>query len=241
MVKSNSRVVIYATDYVEMTNSSSLALDGCLVDNYLGPGVSNEPEALAWERGVFQTAEETKATDKAQSKFFLMSMATGVPAEQVIYAAKIKWLNYDEADVMKCAEAFGIPGLDWCPETLLDIANLENYYKQISLEEALWTPGWGFPNAIYLNALDWDGTIRTGNQNLWGAHRGNSTQQNTSYAYADTLLLYNLKQVCDVSSHLYNVNAENCVELRELLDERRAMHPKQLWMDAKYGRLVNWP
>jgi hypothetical protein len=37
-----------------------------------------------------------------------------------------------------------LTGIKWCPETLLDIAQLEKYYKQISMEEALTTDGWGF-------------------------------------------------------------------------------------------------
>ena len=42
MIARNHRVAIYATDYVEFTNSSPFALDGCMIDNNLGPGVSNE-------------------------------------------------------------------------------------------------------------------------------------------------------------------------------------------------------
>ena len=57
-------------------------------------------------------------------------------------AAKIKWLPHDEMAIKNCAAAFNIPGMNWCPETLLDIAQLENYYKQITLDEAINTPGW---------------------------------------------------------------------------------------------------
>lgn len=127
---------------------------------------------------------------------------------------------------------------DWCPETLLDVAGLENYYKQITLEEALTTAGWGFPNAIYLNGLDWEGTIRTGNENLLGQTRGNSSYQNTSYSYVDTMLTYNLNLVCSKSDNKYS---EECQYIADILLSRRLAHPLQRWDDEQYGRLSNWP
>ena len=68
-----------------------------------------------------------------------MSLATGVPGLQMALAAKLRFLpdRSDDADVLKCAGAFAIPGLSWCPPTLLDIAQLENYYKQITLEQTI--------------------------------------------------------------------------------------------------------
>ena len=119
MIKLNARVIIYATDYIEFTNSSIHALDGCDVDNNLGPSVDNEQEAIEWEREQFSNANERKAQDKIQQKFYLMSMATSVPAEQVIYAAKLKWGKHNvEDDVQKCAAAFNITGMvskTWLP------------------------------------------------------------------------------------------------------------------------------
>ena len=156
MVKLNARIIIYASDYKEFTGSSQFALDGCLIDNNLGPSVDDEPSALEWELQQFQNARDRKIDDKADQKLYLMSMATGVPSEQVIGALRLKWGPSDQDVGKRCVEAFNVPGLDWCPETLLEVACLENYYKQISLEEALMSPELDFPNAIYLNALDWE-------------------------------------------------------------------------------------
>lgn len=237
MLSREHRVAIYASDYAELTNYSPYALDGCLVDNHLGPDVTDEPAALEWERSIFSSAEATKTANKPMQKFYLVSLSTGVPAEQMVLAAKIRFRPYNETDVANCAAAFNIPGMNWCPETLLDIGQLENYYKQISLEETINTDGWGFPNAIYLNSLDWAGTIRTGTQVLWGADReGSDPKHKTSaYAYADTLILFNLKQACEGQV------SQTCDDLRDILNERRATYPAIYWEDATFGRLVNWP
>jgi hypothetical protein len=112
---------------------------------------------------------------------------------------------------------------------------LENYYKQITLEEAISNEGWGFPMAIYLNSLAWDGTIRTGAQNLWGASRGSSAEQTTAYAYVDTLLLYNVKKACNLRK------VSECGSLLETLTTRREKYPLKRWNDTEYGRLADWP
>ena len=125
-MKLNYRAVIFATDYAEFTGNSPHARDGCDIDNELGPSVTDEQAAIEWEREMFKNAEAIRATNKANQKFFLMSLATGVPGEQMFYAAKLKWLGYNQTDVNNCAAAFNIPGMDWCPETLLDIGKL--YY-----------------------------------------------------------------------------------------------------------------
>jgi hypothetical protein len=121
MIKLDYRVVIFASDYAEFTNMSSHARDGCDIDNETGPGVSDEEAAIQWERDMFMNAEATRKTNKAYQRFFLMSMATGVPGEQMFYAAKLKWIGYNESDVSNCAASFHIPGMNWCPQTLLDI------------------------------------------------------------------------------------------------------------------------
>lgn len=120
--------------------------------------------------------------------------------------------------------------------------NLENYYKQITLEEAFNTEGWGFPNAIYLNAVSWEGTIRTGTQNLWGAIRGNNSHLTTSYSYVDTLVAYNLNLVCSPSSTRYNDSlTKKCEPLWNMLQKRRSNYPLTRWDDPVYGRLADWP
>jgi len=94
MIALNSRVVIYASDYAEFTGSSPFALDGCDVDNNLGPSVTDEPSAIEWERALFESAAAKKAADKALQKFFLMSMATGVPGAQVLQPITGTFVDY---------------------------------------------------------------------------------------------------------------------------------------------------
>jgi len=248
MIKSNRRVVIYASDYEEFTGESTLALDGCLIDNQLGPGVSGEISALAWERELFTNVNQIKSIDKNFQGLLLMSMATGVPIEQMVLAFTIRFLREPHNatfEIAECAKAFNLPGLKWCPETLLDIAQLENYYKQISLDETIRSAredvvnGMGFPNAIYINAVDVDGTIRTGTQNLWGAKRGtDAAHYLTSYAYVDTLVLYNVLVGCKRFS---NGSSGECKSLVDTLDSRRAKHPAVFWDQPELGRLTNWP
>jgi hypothetical protein len=177
-----------------------------------------------------------------QQQIYLQSLSTGVPSAQIEMAAAIKWLPFDSRQTEKCAAAFNLPGLNWCPPTLLDVAQMENYYKQISLEEALLTPGWEFPNAIYINAIDWEGTIRTGTEVLWGGTREGSDPQHatTAYAYVDSMLLFNVRMACkDVTAS--TTTATVCSELEASLEARRAMHPATYWEDAVFGRELTWP
>ena len=235
MLERNHRVVFYATDYAEFTDSSNYALDGKLVDNQLGSSVDDEESAIASERAAFQGSAATKAADKKERKFFLRSMATSSPGWQVEAMADITFNPFHGSDVAaNCAKQFNIPNMtEWCPPTLEDIGQLANYYKQISLEEA-YTNGWGFPNAIYIDGLDWDGTIRTGTQLLNGRER-DSDHTTDAYAYADTLIAWNVRVACGDSTD------GTCGELKTKLETRRAKHPVSRWDDAHYGRQASWP
>ena len=247
MVARNHRVLIYATDYIEFTGSSPYALDGCLINNQLGPGVSDEINAKKWEEQQFSTAKTVKQQNKAENKFFLMSMATGVPVDQMVCAFIQKFLPGKNREANhKCVKAFNIPGFNKCPETLLDIANLENYYKQITLEETynnmIKNEGnWNFPNAIYINAVDFDGTIRTGLEVLWGKNRNpqDTEHATTSYAYADTLIAANLINSC-THANISTNDKENCEKLMTTLNTRRSLYPSKFWDDKEYGRLSSW-
>lgn len=246
MISNNQRAVFYVADYNEMTGGSSdKALDACLIDNQLGPSVDEEEKAAVWEQNLFISATLNKWKLKSQQGFLLMSMATGVPAQQVLSSAALRFGPGKEADEVqeKCAEAFHIPQFDdWCPPTLLDISNLESYYKQLTLAQCLgkMEKGWSFPNAIYLNGLDYGGRIRTGTQVLWGAERSNSTEHSTTgFAYVDTLIAANVYQACNPVSH-HNIGQE-CSQLTQTLKERIAQNPVTTWSEPQLGRLQHWP
>merc|ERR1711920_807403 len=70
------------------------------------------------------------------------------------------------SNIKECALSFEIPGFEsWCPERLIDAAQMLNYYKQQTIEEA-YQQGLEFPNAIYIDAVGPGGLIRTGTQPL---------------------------------------------------------------------------
>jgi hypothetical protein len=232
LVLANARVAVYASDYEEFTGGAQaplgrFALDGCLVDNNLGPAMNDEAGAQQWELSQFKSADVTKATDKATSSFYLMSMAIGVPTSQVLTAARERWGPREAVSstslaraVARCtADLSAPPGMDWCPPSLLDASQLDNYYHQQSLETA-WQRcsfndarpdedvpnNWGLPNAIYLNGLDRLGLIRTGTRVLWGERRTDGAtaagveNQESGYAYAATFIAYNIRRACSLSA-----------------------------------------
>ena len=259
LIARNARAIFYVTDYVEMTNSSPEALDGCLIDNRLGPSVVNEPAAVSWEENLFKNATLTKFYNKREKKFLLMSMATGVPGAVVAAQGDIRLVHHGDEDagsigekvaIKECTKAFKIPDFKgWCPPTLLDISMLENYYKQLTLDEAYNNRmrGWAFPNAIYLNGVDMGGTIRTGMQVMWADDSVSSENANnhatTKFAYVDTIVAFNLYLACDpaVTRDDGSATSEKCKSMSSVMHNRRAKYPVQRWDDVAHGRHSSWP
>lgn len=160
------RVAVFAEDFQEFTGgSTTLATDGCKVDNQL-PMSSVDHLDTKHDVDFFAGIKDIRAKDKADGKFFLMSMANSPPGEQMTDALKIKYLPGDTDLIPTCAAAFNIPNMTgWCPETLLDVGQLTAYYRQQTLEAAF-QAGHTFPNAIYIDAVGDDGVIRTGLKRL---------------------------------------------------------------------------
>lgn len=132
---------------------------------------------------------------------------------------------------------FNIPGLtDWCPTTLEDMSQLANYYNQIALAQALKRQDY-FPNAIYIDAVDHDGTIRTGTRppSLVEA-TVDPEGGNTRFAYLDTVLASLLQRACQGPSE-----PADCARLTQVVEHRRAQYPLNLWEDAAHGRHSSWP
>jgi len=258
LVKRNSRAIFYVSDYEEMTGSSEEVLDGCKIDNRLGPSVDAEEDAMKWEQSVFMTSASQKQMGAKDQRFLLMSLATGVPSAQAEVAAGIRFLHrggqrsvVDQFAVRKCTKAFNIPKFQaWCPPTLLDVAALENYYKQITIDQVLSHRelGWSFPNAIYINGVDAGGTIRTGTQVPWrdSARNSNSTKPHsvTKYGYVDSIIAFNLYVACNssaVRNHAASPAAQKCEELQTAVELRRKRFPVSLWEDDNFGRRADWP
>ena len=53
----------------------------------------------------------------------------------------------------------------WCPATLLHNSQINNYYNQRVLDQAI-EKNWTLPNAIYLDAMTYGGAMRTGSKAL---------------------------------------------------------------------------
>jgi hypothetical protein len=130
--------VFFVSDYVEFTNSSKYATDGCLLDNTFSSqqGLNIEADTQIFEQGL-----QHRLTDKSLGKFWLLSMAGGQPGDAITLKSKVqlepKWhsgLN----NIAECASQYNIPNMTaWCPATLLDDGQLADFYKQQSLQNGI--------------------------------------------------------------------------------------------------------
>jgi len=226
MKQRGHRVVIYAADYEEMTSNSSLALDACLIDNILGTQAYKDDGA--WLRETFNSSQERIASDMLEQRLMLVSMAGSAGNQQIAAAA----VNRFAGTSIPCPMALSpLPNFTtWCPETLLDLAQLENYYGQRELEWAV-VGGYGLPNAIYINGVDWDGTIRTGTKMPYGTPRSpDPDHQISRYAYVATFLSWNYQLACR------SVDCSNQGDLAGRIEAQRAKYPLGSWDDEPYGR-----
>ena len=89
------------------------------------------------------------------------------------------------------------------------------------------------PGAIYIDAVDQSGAIRTGVP-TGGAPVDPGT---TGYAYVDTLLYFNARVGCSRAA----ANASACAPLLQALEAQRALRPLKKWDDAAHGRCDSWP
>ena len=122
----------------------------------------------------------------------------------------------------------------WCPVTLMDCSLLAAYYNQVALDAAYNRPGSDFPTAIYLDAVDLGGTIRTGTEliNPLQDRGGALTAHNaTRYAYVATLIGATVKRLCKGAP-----GSTDCTSLLATLEAERAKYPLTLWDDAEHGR-----
>jgi hypothetical protein len=257
MVERNHRAVFYVADYVQMTGYSAdmsasttpyYALDSCMIDNELG-----NPDGVAMvqhQRDLYAAANARKKEDKKEQRFYLASFAGGM---EYVYATLLKFGKLDKLPksdaelTAECAAEFNVPGMNWCPETLLDGSQLTNYYSQVAMDELITqmlegNTASGLPHAIYINAIgSIDGTIRTGTEVLWGKNRSPDASHATQgFCYSDTFVLYNVLNICAAASSPSSEMSKACEEYRALLVERRARNPLMLWDDATYGRLTTW-
>jgi hypothetical protein len=126
---------------------------------------------------------------------------------------------------------------DFCPDGLLENERLRNYYIQRVLDLIISDPSGAYapPGAIYLDDVGEQGTIRTDTK----------AKDRYGFAYADTLILWNVNQVC-VPGHAVSLTASpsisaSCTLAVEALTARRANNPLRKWNEPADGRLEKWP
>lgn len=251
LIARGQRVLLYTSDHASFTGGSPLAVDACFIDNQLGGSDVEHPDNANRLNG-FRSAHKIRSEDKHAGKFFLLSMASSGPAQQIESAAKLKYVPFLDKtkERKKCASAFGALNMTscqdcWCPETLEDVGLLNNYYNQQTLEIAYQhisnhDEGWDMPNAIYIDGIDVNGGIRTGPGHIQG---GSSQGLNPEmqYAYAASLIGSNLFRFCRQSAHSTSQTAEVCKDLMLKVQTLRQAAPFNQWSDPYRGRLTNWP
>ena len=271
MVASNRRAVFYLGDYAEFSANDTDAYDACAkLSNTLKGGDITDPQAaVASVWAEFGGAASRRAALRAVDSLYLVSMAGSPPVDIAEDAALIRFLPglTGKAARKKCAALFSkLPGVapaDWCPLTLLDAELMRNYYLQVAIEATARNgsagaggAGWAAlpplepPGAIYIDAFDASGLIRTGAQKPGDPPPpgGNGT---VGFAYADTLLYYNARVGCGASAAggaraswsltPRGASAAQCEALLSSLRARRAAHPARSWDDPATGRLASWP
>jgi len=168
LVDRNHRLVVWASDYVETTNTSRYALDGARIDNPCDDSISSVTQQMK----DFEAGAAKRVAHKAEGRFYLYSFANSQPGDAIGDAAKLFFLNEPAINVMKtredCAAAYKIANMtSWCPTDLLDTSQLSNYYAQVPIWSAYMNKTWDLPNAIYIDAVDTvGGTIRTGTKRV---------------------------------------------------------------------------
>lgn len=240
MIDRDHRVVTFAADYVQFTRSSVHALDSRRLDNTLLPGVEDVEFTQYLQRDMYRKNEYLRAYARARGHFILLSLASSAEEEQILNGIR-KQFGMRDANETGCALSFHIPEMeDWCPDFCLDTSQLQSYYNQAPMEDAHTYSSWGFPNIIYLDAVDVDGTIRTGTQLMFGHRRSDNLEEYLieRYPFVDTLLAYNVGVAC---GSLAQGNRTRCDETLVLLEERRSRYPMTLWDETKYGRHKDWP
>jgi hypothetical protein len=204
LLERNHRVVTFVGDYDIFTNTSRFAYDAKHIENEYNADCFHEEESI-----VKQTEYFFRKKDPSSTRWFaLKGMNTAVVDWQVESALRQRFLPIDLFD--SCLEKVNIPGNKMCPRSVLDIAQLTNYYNQIPLEKAyaahmkkddnhkgtMQPPT--FPHAFYLDAIDYEGTLRTGTKTLSGLGREGSDPSHwfTRYAFVATVIGINLHTIC---------------------------------------------
>ena len=138
LIKNGKQIIFYVSDYKNITNGHDNAIPGCLIDNQLGDHINNESYTQKYLQHTFEESRSRRKTDIDLGKLYLLSMAASAPSDQEWTTAFLEYQPFFKKALTKdCTDSFNLPGMTWCPPTLLEISKLTNYYNQISFSFAL--------------------------------------------------------------------------------------------------------
>eukprot|EP00301_Raphidiophrys_heterophryoidea_P022013 c626_g1_i2.p1 GENE.c626_g1_i2~~c626_g1_i2.p1 ORF type:complete len:476 (+),score=127.43 c626_g1_i2:1-1428(+) len=250
LISRNHRAIFYASDFVNFTGSASkYAIDSCTINNVLSSDVTDVVQTNQNHIDFFSSLSTTMPTSKATSTFVLLSMGTSSPTKQLEYAFEIEYIPLEKDKHRKeCNSLFKFTNVtDWCPPTLLDMCNTMNFYNQFAFAAA-YNHSYRLPNAIYLDGVDEDGTVRIGTSPMNPLYNKQSplvprvnkaqddTHTTTRAPYVDILLSHNLRQGC--GSDLSQWSA-SCNSISQVLLQRLAKNPMTLWDDYANARVAH--
>ncbi len=237
LVQRDHRVIFY-TSPGNFSSGSRHAMNGCTINNVCLEDVTDLVHMLPQLTATMQGAAGVRALGKAHNSLFLLSMSGSNPPQQVLDAALATFFGTNVS--ASCVRAMNLaPESTFCPMYLMDAGLLANYYNQLALEAAVTIPGWDLPMAIYIDAVDREGTIRTGPAKF-GPHfepgdPGASGFGSQGYAFVATCILANIRRAC------LDQNSTVCWRLTQDAQAARDRHPFFMWNDTASGRVSNWP
>eukprot|EP00656_Telonema_subtile_P003202 TRINITY_DN11463_c0_g1_i6.p1 TRINITY_DN11463_c0_g1~~TRINITY_DN11463_c0_g1_i6.p1 ORF type:complete len:406 (-),score=59.74 TRINITY_DN11463_c0_g1_i6:361-1578(-) len=168
LIKTNQRLVVFASDYIEFTNSSRFAFNaaGSILET-TGGGVGSYNSSYWKMLDLTANAGSFRADTKARGQLWMHSSSASqgkaISDEAKAYFEPLASTKFSARK--SCAAAFKIPETStFCPDTLLGFSQLLNYYRQFGLYSGIdpACQACDLPNVIVADALDQEGTIRTG-------------------------------------------------------------------------------
>jgi hypothetical protein len=243
MLSRNERVVVYAGEYENMTNSSNFAVSDALLDNQFAGDQSDPKGGVQNSIDTFRDSNDHIAQnlDQDGNMLYLVSMAGGAD-DQMTYATELTyfpWLINVTDTKAKCAALYGTPNMtEYCPMTLQEQSLMKNYYDQIAFEAAVQNR-YGLPNAIYLGGVDVNGTFRVGPDYFSPVLPPVNPPRpygDAKYSYTGTVALINVFRACPL-----NNTREECKAAEALARSRKELFPITRWQDDYYGRQSVWP
>lgn len=152
--KTNQRLILSVAAWETFTRSSSLAMNACSAMHIWDPpdGVVEQVKTQAFQVAQMRNSSATRLEMRRQNRIWATFWSTSTPKTQLISTALTTLFTLsskEKEDLMSaCANSFHIPNSTFCPQTLLEVTSLGNYYLQRVLMFGL-ENGLQFPMVVY--------------------------------------------------------------------------------------------